>query len=379
VFVDRRDVAFSLVHDLLAAPGSQQGWRDFFLHLCDALEGSGSNFIAHDFTSREGSVTLTARTAPDAIALYQAYWHQFDPWAHAPAVAGMHAGTIVIGDQLLTRGDMQRTPFYSEFGRQYDVFQCMMGLIEASPEALSGISVNRSERQRSFDAEDSSLFALLMPLLKRALQIHRRLTGAELMAANAMDVLDRLPHGVVLVSASGAVLSTNRAADEILRTRDGLTSERGELRASTVALTHKLRAALEAAVRTSQGLAIDGSTALALPRPSGRRPLSVVIAPLPVRRAVLTSNPAAAAVFVTDPERPPVPDVAMIRALFALTESEAELVRWLLSGFDLGQAAARLGLRLDTVRKRLKVIFEKTNTHRQADLVRLVLSTMAGL
>jgi DNA-binding CsgD family transcriptional regulator len=49
------------------------------------------------------------------------------------------------------------------------------------------------------------------------------------------------------------------------------------------------------------------------------------------------------------------------------------LTRVLAEGATLDSAAARLGLRIGTVRTRLKTIFDKTGTHRQADLVRLVL------
>jgi DNA-binding CsgD family transcriptional regulator len=38
------------------------------------------------------------------------------------------------------------------------------------------------------------------------------------------------------------------------------------------------------------------------------------------------------------------------------------------------EAGAALGLRRETVRSRVKAIFEKTQTHRQADLVRLILN-----
>lgn len=137
--MDHRDLALSLVQDLLAAPGSQEGWHDFLLHLCQALDGSGSNFIAHDFASNEGTVALTARTAPEAVAIYQQHWHQFDPWAHHPAVGGMTVGTVLTGEQLITRHDMNRTPFYNDFGRQYDVFawwdssNCRPRLCRASP------------------------------------------------------------------------------------------------------------------------------------------------------------------------------------------------------------------------------------------------------
>jgi len=48
-------------------------------------------------------------------------------------------------------------------------------------------------------------------------------------------------------------------------------------------------------------------------------------------------------------------------------------------GITLDEASARLGLRVETVRTRLKTIFEKTDTHRQADLVRLVLLSAVPL
>jgi len=56
-----------------------------------------------------------------------------------------------------------------------------------------------------------------------------------------------------------------------------------------------------------------------------------------------------------------------------LTRAEAELVAILMTGASLREAATVLELAPDTVRKRLEVIFQKTGTHRQADLMRLVL------
>ena len=63
----------------------------------------------------------------------------------------------------------------------------------------------------------------------------------------------------------------------------------------------------------------------------------------------------------------------MLRALYGLTAAEAVLTRLLVQGLPLAEAAAQLGVRVQTVRTRLKTIFEKTDTHRQAELVRLVL------
>jgi DNA-binding CsgD family transcriptional regulator len=209
--------------------------------------------------------------------------------------------------------------------------------------------------------------------LERAIDVHRRLSGAELLAADIATALDRLPHGVLLLSANGRVQFVSRTAEDILAARDGLTLEHGSLRAATVSATNRLRAALRDAHRTAAGELSPGDTMLVLERPSGKRPLSLVAAPLPRRRVTLGSESAAVTVLVTDPDRTLPTPGAMLRTLFRLTRAEADLVSLLVEGATLQEAAARLALAPDTVRKRLKTVFQKTGTHRQAELVRLIL------
>jgi DNA-binding CsgD family transcriptional regulator len=376
--MDRRDLQLSLVQGLLAAPGSTEGWERFLLQLCDALHGSAANFMSHSFESGHTSVSITARTDPRAVDEYQKYWCEQDPWRNAVAHP-VEPGTVLLGDGLISSGQISHTAFYNDFGRRYGITQCIAGILEMSPQALSNISVNGTDRRRRFDSHDADLLGSLMPHVKRAIDVHRRLAGAELMAAHASAVLERLPHGVMLISATGAVVSTNRTADAILRARDGLALDRGELRAATPSITARLQSVLNAAVRTSRGVALDGATPLALPRPSGRRPLSVLVAPLPSARAALTSDAAAVALFVTDPDHVAMPDAETIRTLFDLTRGESELVSCIVAGLSLEQATAQLGLRPQTLRTRLKIVFQKTNTHRQAELVRLVLTSTARL
>jgi DNA-binding CsgD family transcriptional regulator len=369
------DVHLKLLEDLLAAPGSAAGWQTFLLDLCDALNGTAANFIFHSFADSRADVFLTARTDCEALALYREHWHRFDPWAHAPSAGRLQAGMVVVGDQLIAPEQLKRTAFYNDFSRQYDIAQCIAGMIEASPRTLSCMSINGAEGRKPFDADDAALLGYLMPHVQRAVQTHRRLQGTGLMAADLTSVLDKLPHGVVLVSAADKILLTNRAADEILRARDGVLLDHGQLRAATVSLTR----ALHAAINLATGAAVDmtggrETTATLLPRPSGRRPLSVLVAPLP--KAGIEFGPAAtAAIFMTDPDRTPVTHVEAIGSMFHLTPSEARLVQCLVEGDSLGHAAERLAIRLETARKRVKVVFHKTDTHRQTDLVRLVLTS----
>ena len=157
--------------------------------------------------------------------------------------------------------------------------------------------------------------------------------------------------------------------------RDGLMVERGELRASQAADTTQLRSFIAAAIATSNGGGIRPGGILALGRPSGRRPLVVLVCPIRRQRQLFPDDPSATAVvFVTDPNRCDVPDEEQLGAQLGLTRAEAKLTRLLAQGFSLQEAGTRLGLRRETVRSRAKTIFEKTNTQRQQDLVRLVLT-----
>jgi DNA-binding CsgD family transcriptional regulator len=60
---------------------------------------------------------------------------------------------------------------------------------------------------------------------------------------------------------------------------------------------------------------------------------------------------------------------------FQLTPAEVRLAVHLASGVSLTEAAERFGVTHNTVRAQLRSIFDKTDTHRQADLVRLLHSS----
>jgi DNA-binding CsgD family transcriptional regulator len=60
--------------------------------------------------------------------------------------------------------------------------------------------------------------------------------------------------------------------------------------------------------------------------------------------------------------------------VFALTPAEARTALALFEGDRLQDVADRLGLSLATVRTHVQRAFDKTGTHRQADLVRLLLA-----
>lgn len=111
-------------------------------------------------------------------------------------------------------------------------------------------------------------------------------------------------------------------------------------------------------------------------RPSGKRPFSILISPLYRGELTLTMARSAVCIVIADPEREPDLPGEILRANYGLTPAEFRLAAKIASGKSLQQAAEELGISDKTVRSQLAVIFRKTSTARQGELVKLLLSEL---
>ena len=373
--MEPRDHLLGLIQQLYAAPGTAGGWQTFLESLRCALDGSAASFISHRLNSHQGNITVNAHADPGALRLYNEHWGAADPWAYSPKLERVSGQAVVVGDELLPHRDVQRTAYYQDFARRYDIVRTVAGMVEARPDVLSVISINGSERRGPFGEREVALLQPIVPHVRQALQLHRRLSAADAATDDFASVINTSRRAVFLIAAGGRIVFMNQAASALTAMRDGLTVERHELWASRIADTRRLRALIAAAIETAKGTGIGAGGTLVLGRPSDKRPLIVLVCPVARQRAVVPGvESASAVVFVTDPDLSDVPDEGTLCALFGLTMAEAKLTCLLARGLTLQEAGDRLALRRETIRSRLKTIFEKTRTHRQADLVRLVLS-----
>jgi DNA-binding CsgD family transcriptional regulator/tetratricopeptide (TPR) repeat protein len=184
--------------------------------------------------------------------------------------------------------------------------------------------------------------------------------------------LERVPLGVLLLDAEQRVLQVNRRALAIVAEADGVRIDAGRLCTGDAHGDLLLQRVLCAVAEEPAG----AGSYLALLRPSGRRPLGALIT-APDPRSFDGVAGAVAAVYLTDPERPSPPLYDAVIGLYGLTAAEARLAVLLATGVRVDAAAAQLGISVHTARTQLKRTLRKTETHRQADLVRLLLTTSA--
>lgn len=175
--------------------------------------------------------------------------------------------------------------------------------------------------------------------------------------------LDRLAVGVIITDMRGRILYLNRKASHLCAAADGLLVGADDVcRAGNPADTARLHALIREAIGGTDG------DALALGRRSIARPLSVLVSALK-----LPDGETAAALFVIDAESAEPPPAPRLERLLGLTPAEARLTNALAGGASLEEAAERCAITIGTARTYLKQIFLKTETSRQAELVKLVL------
>ncbi|WP_280232312.1 helix-turn-helix transcriptional regulator [Nocardia cyriacigeorgica] len=216
-----------------------------------------------------------------------------------------------------------------------------------------------------------ALLHVLAPHLGQALHTQSTMVQLTRERAFALATLEKAQYGIMIVTSDAAVIFANSMAEDITVHGDGLAADSsGRLRATPSTNQARLSRLIRDAAGPEQS-----SGSVAITRPSGKRPLVVRVSPLddltgdgpPRHRAVL--------LLVIDPDHDPEPQPTTLHDLYGLTDAETLVAMGVMRGDGLPAVADQLSVSLFTARTHLQHIFVKTGTHRQAELVRLLLSS----
>jgi DNA-binding CsgD family transcriptional regulator len=177
---------------------------------------------------------------------------------------------------------------------------------------------------------------------------------------------------VLIVAPECLVINLNSPAERILRAADGLTFHAARVAALNVQSDRELSRAVHNAIFGAHSEVRTGRS-FACPRPSGKHPYVLHVIPSHRCGGDAPLEGPTALVIIVDPEYDPAPAGAMLRRLYGLTSAEAEIALRVLHGAEPKQIADEMSITLATVRTHLQHVFEKTDTDRQSELVRLLL------
>jgi DNA-binding CsgD family transcriptional regulator len=178
--------------------------------------------------------------------------------------------------------------------------------------------------------------------------------------------------GLIVYDSRGGIRSVNDRAAAILRQHDGLAIRNGVLIARLAAETRRLQALLEACWRTSTyGLGSPGG-AVAITRRTGAPRYVVRVMPITVPAVPFPPDLPSIVVTITDPVLPIDVEPEALAKLYGLTRREADLAVQLSSGLELRAAAEAAGMRYNTARSHIRLLFHKTGAKSQLQLVSIL-------
>jgi DNA-binding CsgD family transcriptional regulator len=314
---------------------------------------------------------------PSWTARYEAYYAPRNIFIGArPDLT--FSGAIRNGEAIVPDREAVKTEYFNDFLRPLGVLHAIGMVPFRSGSTFSLMSLMRRIGAPSFSDADFELLARFMPHLQRAVAIHRRLEAVDLAQAAASEVLDGMPVGVAILDGDGKVLFVNRHAralvdaGDLLLLRDGLSVPKPDE-------ARVLRRLVADACATGRGIGTGAGGTLAVSRPSGRRALTLLVAPLHARTAGMTREVPAAVVFVGDPERKVEGVGDVLRRLYGLTRAEANVASLLVEGRRTEELGERLGISLHTARTHVKRVLSKVDVRSQSELVRVLLGGPAGI
>lgn len=312
---------------------------------------------------------------PTSMLAYNGYYGSFDPGP--AALEQVPTGAVATQQQLVSRDEWVRSEFANDWARPNGYGDGIFSVLTRDGGRSSWLCAAATPKEGPFGTpERVSLVRALVPHLQQAMKTQERLGDLDRRNRDLRAAVDVLADGVALVGDDGRVIHLNPAAESIVSTGDGLCVRSGHLRATVARSDGVLDLAVQRAFsRGRSTVAIGGC--VAVPRPSGRRPYVVRVIPLTSESSVGEASPTVL-ILIADPERQHEPDSEALRRIYGLTKTEAEVALRVLGGTGLKPIAEELSLSLTTVRTHLQHVFDKTHTHRQAELVRLLLGGLAA-
>lgn len=107
--------------------------------------------------------------------------------------------------------------------------------------------------------------------------------------------------------------------------------------------------------------------------------LGLVVEPIPGAEWVEGQGHPVVMVYIRDAVARSQVDTKIAKELFNFTPAESALALHLANGLSLEEAAESLGIMRNTARAHLRSMFSKTGASRQAELVRVLLNSIAAM
>jgi DNA-binding CsgD family transcriptional regulator len=370
------DQLLDLVGTIYDAALSPNGWDPLLQRLTELFRGTGTVFFVRD--GQRAGLDFARLWGIENTALEQFQSHFASVDVGLDALLRKPPGSVVT-EESVPRDVYLGSEMLNDFRRPWDSERFIACDVFRDARRFGVLAVQGSKRRKSFGSTEKAVLERLLPHLRRAVQMQSHLHVVHTQRRAFEELIDGLFVGVLLLDGSGEVIHANAAARRIDALQDGLQISGRRLRATSTSNNRALASAIAAALDTTHRTGLPSNAALAVQRPSGARPFAVIVGPGPGADSSSPLRVASAVVLIGDPESRLDSGASIATGLYGLTPAEAHLACAVAGGESLESHAEARGIRISTVRSTMKQVLHKTGTRRQADLVRLLLTSPVAL
>jgi DNA-binding CsgD family transcriptional regulator len=369
-----RDQLNAVVDAIYDASLDPSRWHHALAGLAAAVQGAGAYLYT---VAADLSIPFSINSGlPESMEReYSAYYVQ-----HCPRLGYIlrHPETEIIYDyMIMSDKEMNHHEYYAWVASHG--FRYMIGSrLYQDPGEQVFIGVQRTKKAGHVSDSIIKRYTLLTGHLSRAIKISKEL-GYLKHRVTALEALtDASVYGTLFLDAGGRIIYRNRAAKAALDAGDGLREHEGLLAADGALEQQSLTALIAQALADQEELREQWHDTVKVARRSGRHAYLVRAVPLRGERFSELRGQARVAVFITDPDTNLGGMGPVAARAFGLTPTESRIAAGLADGKSLAHIANQLDVTERTARLHLEHIFHKTGTHKQHELVRLVLLATLG-
>ncbi|SER72547.1 hypothetical protein SAMN04490244_102298 [Tranquillimonas rosea] len=349
-----------LTTQIMSAAIAPDRWQAVIEEISRALPGTMPHLYGVGLDGRRGPFTLVTEHDPYWVDLYERHFAALNVWG--PRLAQAPAGTVMRSSEMCPEHKLLGTEFYADWVRPQGDARGGGGAVIAQTEGatlLLGGSITQARRD-TLEPAWMSLLHRLLPSLRQAWQVNRRLAEASIESAGTA-VAEGKSAAICVIDPDEHILFANAEAERLLAAGSPIRRDmRNRLRCAARPPGRPLPMAPGLAgtmLRDAQGarwqvwtgdlapdVLDDWHAALTLGLDGPRR--LFVLAPM-----------------ATSPDL-----VARLQATLGLTQAEAEITLALTEGHLVEEIAQDRGVSVHTVRNQIKTAVGRCGLRRQLDL-----------
>lgn len=367
----------SVIGDIYDAALDSTLWPDALQKIAGFVGGPAAALYAKDTIRKTGIAFHVSGIEPSFTQSYFEKYVNLDPFTTARFF--FPVGQVISTQDVMPHEEFFKTAFFKEWASPQGWVDFVSVALDKSSATYAECGIFWHERGGTVGDVAREKMAQLVPHVRRAVHIGNVIDLHKVEAAALADVLDGLASAVLMVDAEGRIVHANASGHGLLDSGQVLRRSDGKLLTPDANAHHALRRIFSAAADGDLKMGNEG-IAVPLGADAGGRYVAHIL-PLTAgaRKKAGIEYSATAAVFVRKAGADLPHPVDALADAFKFTPAELRVLMMIVNIGGVPEVAPALGISETTVKTHLRRIFAKTETRRQADLVKLVASYMSPL